>query len=179
VSLNDVDNLSQSMMEGVGALKAVVVSSPWQYGIYAGVFSSDNDPKNNGQKNAATNKLMGQDERGAALPDSRAKLKWIEVQNPMNNASIVIQVIDLGPHYTDDKYSDTGSRPKAEIRGDLYLRDKVKFKSYESDQNRAGIDLSPAAHMALGIPVKIVNTKLGPEWQTTGNDPKLNWRYIK
>jgi len=151
----------------------------WQKNIHAAVFSSDNDPKNNGQTNAATGQLMGKDEKGVALPDAKAKGKAVQVQNVANGKTVDTKDIDTGPHYTDNPYWEKGERPKAEIRGNLYLSDKEKYKQYKHDKNRAGIDLSPATMKALGIPVAIVKTSDGPEWQTTGPaEPKVNWRFI-
>ena len=179
VTGEDADQLTQSMVEGIGILKVVVVDSPWQYTIYAGVFSSDNDPKNNGQTNAATGKLMGKNELGVALPDRSARGKIVQLINPTNGISVTVPVIDVGPHYIDDPYATQNLRPRAETRGNLYLQNPIENKIYKRDRNRAGIDLSPATMKALGIPVGIVNTSEGPEWQTTGKDPTLNWRYIK
>ena len=177
MNLNDHDNLAQSLLEGVGALKAVITGMTWQNNIFSGVFSSDNDPKNNGQTNAVTGKLMGVNELGVALPDKTARGKMVEIFNPSNGISVTVPVIDIGPHYVDDNYASSNDRPRAETRGNLYLSDPTKYKSFRRDRNRAGIDLSPATMKSLRIPVAIVSTRDGPEWQTTGNDPKLNWRY--
>jgi hypothetical protein len=120
---------------------------------------------------------MGVDELGVALPDKTARGKMVEIFNPSNGISVTVPVIDIGPHYVDDNYASSNDRPRAETRGNLYLSDPTKYKSFRRDRNRAGIDLSPATMKSLKIPVAIVSTRDGPEWQTTGNDPKLNWRY--
>ncbi len=172
-----------------GHIESQQTNGDWQTGIHAAVFASNNDPKNNGQANAATGKPMGSDEMGVALPSKNADGRQLEIQSTQTiktkggatfdfTTDVITSVKDRGPHYTDNPYWETNERPKAEIRGNLYLADPKANAQFKHDKNRAGIDLSVGTAKALNIPVGVVKTKNGPEWQTQGHDPVVNWRFI-
>ena len=86
--------------------------------------------------------VITDDELGVALPfhfgGTRPKVR---VFNPVNGASVVCDIVDVGPWNTNDPYWETGGRPQAESG---MARDGRRT-------NLAGIDLTPAAARQLGI----------------------------
>ena len=108
-------------------------------GITATVFGGDGDP----QRSAYDNHAITDDELGVALPwrfpDERPLVKVIH-----EGRAVTAPVIDVGPWNTDDPYWRTGSRPQAESGTDRRGR----------TTNLAGIDLTPAAAEAIGLPGK-------------------------
>jgi RHS repeat-associated protein len=154
-----------------------------QTNISASVFSTQNDPGNNGEPSYYTNQLINDNTTlGVALPSYRVGHRCVQVTNTANGRSVTVPVIDVGPNhpssppphgdnphrdpYVDDQdpYWDAGTRPEAES---------------DPGSNGAGIDLTPATDAALGIPAQIVNTKNGPEWQNPGPAlPKVNWQFV-
>jgi RHS repeat-associated protein len=133
-----------------------------QYNVTATVFSTQNDPGNNGQLPAYTNQPINDSStQGVALPSSGLGKQYVEITNPSNGNTVIVPVIDIGPGSTNDPYWVKNS------------------SSASNKQSGAGIDLTPATANALGIPVKIVPTKQGPEWQTLGKKPpKVNWEFV-
>jgi len=76
-----------------------------------------------------------------ALPSVHALHKFILLSNPANGYSTYAEVLDVGPHYTDDDgYVFHGDRPKAETQ-------IVNGKP----GNGAGIDLSDRVWKSLGM----------------------------
>ena len=94
------------------------------------------------KRSAYDNHVITDDELGVALPFhfSGARPK-VRVSNPMNGASVVCDVVDLGPWNSNDPYWENGGRPQAESGT---ARDGRRT-------NLAGIDLTPAAARQLGI----------------------------
>jgi hypothetical protein len=94
------------------------------------------------KRSAYDNHVITDDELGVALPfhfsGTRPKVR---VSNPMNGASVVCDVVDMGPWNTNDPYWENGGRPQAESGT---ARDGRRT-------NLAGIDLTPAAARQLGI----------------------------
>ena len=94
------------------------------------------------KRSAYDNHVITDDELGVALPfhfsGTRPKVR---VSNPMNGASVVCDVVDLGPWNSNDPYWESGGRPQAESGT---ARDGRRT-------NLAGIDLTPAAARQLGI----------------------------
>ena len=74
-----------------------------------------------------------------ALPHRSALRRNVELR--YHDRIAVVPVLDVGPWSTDDAYWENGQRPAAERgRG-----------TYRTPVNRAGIDLSDAAFLALGL----------------------------
>jgi hypothetical protein len=78
----------------------------------------------------------GDNEFGCSLPYGYKEYKNrhfppfnVRVFNPDDGWGIVVPIIDAGPHYTNDPYWESGTRPRAESVKQL---------------NKAGIDLTPA-----------------------------------
>jgi TIR domain len=84
-------------------------------------------------------------EVGVALPFRfKGARPEVKVTNPANGQSVVCKIVDVGPWEIDDPYWESGSRPRAESG-----RDKRGRMT-----NRAGIELTPAAARAIGLPGK-------------------------
>lgn len=104
-----------------------------QQNIVATVFGGSADP----QHSAYDNHLITDTELGVALPDRiEGTRPQVEVINPKTEASVVCQIVDVGPWNTNDPYWTAGTRPAAET---------------QPRTNRAGIDLTPAAARAIGV----------------------------
>ncbi|VVB66918.1 Peptidase family M23 [Candidatus Norongarragalina meridionalis] len=113
--------------------------SGWHENVYATYFGCGSDAQDMASgiySTSATNY--------AALPDGYALRKKIEVRNPANGKSVVLDVLDIGPFCTlDSDYVIYGSRPFAEknkgvVLGTLDRSCNRKYKAL----NGAGIDLS-------------------------------------
>jgi hypothetical protein len=107
--------------------------------ITATKFGGRGDPN----RSAYDEHFISDQEFGVALPfhfkvKPRPKVK---VTNPSTGASVVCDIVDVGPWNTDDPYWETGQRPQAESGTDRSGR----------KTNLAGIDLTPAAARAVGI----------------------------
>jgi len=77
-----------------------------------------------------------------ALPSVKALHRLVKVTNPLNNLSVVAQVLDVGPWNThDDAYVFGGSRPASESG----------ISISGAGTNKAGIDLGEAVWAALGM----------------------------
>ena len=101
-------------------------------GITATEFGGAGDP----QRSAYDNSPINPAEPCAALP-ARLPSNQRSVRIFRGDKSIVCRVADVGPHNThDDYWNRPGARPLAESQ----------------HGNRAGIDLTKAAHDALGVP---------------------------
>jgi len=77
--------------------------------------------------------------RFVALPSTKAihDPRSVRVTSCLTGRSCLAQVLDVGPHHTDDDgYVYGDRRPRAES---------------DPHSNRAGIDLSEAVHQALGM----------------------------
>lgn len=103
-----------------------------QINIVATCFGGDCDPEA-----SAYGGKVDPSAPGCALPFHFAKPGKVRVFH--GEASVICDVVDVGPHNTDDPYWQApGARPRAERQGG----------------NRAGIDLTPAAFKALGVDPK-------------------------
>lgn len=97
------------------------------------------------------------DKPGVALP-ARLSPPLAKVRvfyNPHNVAvppSVLCDIVDVGPHHTDDPYWKTGARPRAE----------------GESGNKAGIDMTPGVFAALGV------AKNDPAWGLT----KVDWEFV-
>ena len=110
--------------------------------ITATVFGGASDPNTS----AYDEHIITDTELGVALPD-RFKVRplpKVRVFNAKTQASVLCDVVDVGPWNIDDPYWKTGDRPQAETGVDRKGR----------ATNLAGIDLTPAAARAIGIPGK-------------------------
>lgn len=104
--------------------------------IVATVFGGSDDPNNS----AYDEHTINDEEFGVALP---ARLKDIKPKVRVFNGDRTVDcsIVDVGPWNTNDPYWETNTRPQAESGQDLTGR----------PTNKAGIDLTPAAALALGI----------------------------
>lgn len=104
--------------------------------IVATVFGGSSEPNTS----AYDNHEIDDDEFGVALPyhfsGTRPKVRVFNGER-----SVDCNIVDVGPWNTNDKYWETNARPQAESGTDLSGR----------TTNKAGIDLTPAAALALGI----------------------------
>jgi len=104
--------------------------------IVATVFGGSEDPNNS----AYDNHVIDDDEFGVALP-ARISGTRPKVRVFNGDRTVDCNIVDVGPWNTNDKYWETNERPQAESGEDLTGR----------PTNKAGIDLTPAAALALGI----------------------------
>lgn len=99
------------------------------YTVIATCFGGDGDPEA-----SAYGGSVDPEKPGVALPfhfeEPRPKVKVAR-----NGLSVVCDIVDVGPHNTNDPYWKTGGRPQAE----------------SEHGNGAGIDLTPAVFAALGL----------------------------
>jgi hypothetical protein len=99
------------------------------------------------EKSAYTGKPIGENEVACSLParfkGKRPKVKGI---NRTTGANCIMEIVDVGPWYTDDPYWEKSKRPLAEAPGRC-----KRGPNRGRVPNKAGIDLSPAAARALGI----------------------------
>jgi hypothetical protein len=87
-------------------------------------------------------KVLNDTDLYIALPDRfEGGRPYVYVRNCDNNKTAMAQIWDVGPWNIDDPYWITGERPQAETGTDMTGR----------TTNGAGIDLSPALAVALGI----------------------------
>jgi hypothetical protein len=98
-------------------------------GIVATVFDGAADPNKSAYGGMVNPALLG-----VALPFHFVGLRP-KVRVTCGSKSAVCDIVDVGPHNTDDPYWLKGSRPLAESQ----------------PNNHAGIDLTPATARALGI----------------------------
>jgi len=104
--------------------------------ITATVFGGSEDPNTS----AYDGHEIDDDEFGVALP-ARFTGKRPKVRVFNGERSVDCDIVDVGPWNTNDKYWESDSRPQAESGEDITGR----------TTNHAGIDLTPAAALALGI----------------------------
>lgn len=109
-------------------------------GITATVFGGIGDPNSS----AYDGHFITDSELGVALPDRLKSRPKVRVFNSATGTSVDCDIVDVGPWNTDDPYWETGERPQAETGTDRRGR----------RTNLAGIDLTPAAAQAIGIPGK-------------------------
>lgn len=117
-------------------VKPTALGKPRFTSITATVFGGSNDPNTS----AYDNHTINDDELGVALP-ARFTGPRPKVRVFSGNNSVDCTIVDVGPWNTNDKYWETNSRPQAESGEDLTGR----------PTNKAGIDLTPAAALAIGI----------------------------
>ncbi len=100
-----------------------------QHDIIATCFGGAGD-----REASAYGGMVDPNQPGVALPfhfpDPRPKVKVTR-----GTMTVVCEIVDVGPHNTDDQYWLKGKRPMAELQGG----------------NKAGIDMTPAVFAALGI----------------------------
>lgn len=82
----------------------------------------------------------------AALPNTQALHRWIQITNPLNGKSTIAQILDVGPWNVDDPYVFSGARPLSEqgFKTDGHKR-------ISGTTNGAGIDLGERAWEDLGM----------------------------
>lgn len=117
-------------------IKPMTTGKPRYTSIVATVFGGENDPNNS----AYDEHFIDDDELGVALP---ARFLGVRPKVRVFNGtrSVDCAIVDVGPWNTNDKYWETNTRPQAETGTDLTGR----------PTNKAGIDLTSAAALALGI----------------------------
>jgi Putative peptidoglycan binding domain len=107
-------------------------------GITATVFGGSSEFK----RSDYDGHVITDDELGVALPFRFGGTPpTVRVFNPANGASVVCDIVDVGPWNSNDPYWQTGARPQAESG----------VAQDGSRTNLAGIDLTPAAARQLGI----------------------------
>ncbi|MEH2489350.1 hypothetical protein [Bradyrhizobium sp. AZCC 2230] len=119
--------------------------------ITATVFggSADRD-----EKSAYDGHRIDDVELGVALPSRFSGPRpQVRVTNRANGKSVVCNIVDVGPWNIRDPYWEKGARPQAESGTDLTGR----------RTNGAGIDLTPGAARAIGVPGKGV-----VDWEFVG-----------
>lgn len=109
-------------------------------GITATVFGGVGDPNNS----AYDGHFITDTALGVALPDRLKSRPKVRVLNSATGASVDCDIVDVGPWNTNDPYWEKDERPQAESEIDTRGR----------KTNLAGIDLTPAAARAIGIPGK-------------------------
>jgi len=119
--------------------------------ITATMFGGSGDP----EKSAYDGHLITDEEFGVSLPAhiKQKPLPKVRVINSSTRASVICDVVDVGPWNTDDPYWETGTRPQAETGTDHSGR----------KTNGAGVDLTPAADRAIGN-----NGKGKVDWEFVG-----------
>lgn len=109
--------------------------------ITATVFGGEADREHS----AYDDHVITDAEFGVALPfHFQGARPEVRIINPLSGKSVLCDIVDVGPWNTNDPYWTLGSRPQAETGTDLRGR----------KTNLAGIDLTPAAALAIGIPGK-------------------------
>jgi hypothetical protein len=94
----------------------------------------------------------------ARVPRSK---RQIRVSNPANGRSVVCLVNDVGPWNTHDAYWDNGRRPAAESQH----QNHQPAENGHVPSNAAGLDLTPAAMLALGVAGPINTRQVTVNWQ--------------
>lgn len=111
----------------------------WQRDIVATVFGGKRDPN----RSAYAERFITDAELGVALPFRfTGDRPQVVVQNAATGKQVVCEIVDVGPWNTQDEYWSGDKRPQAETGSDTRGR----------KTNRAGIDLTPAAARAIGLP---------------------------
>lgn len=114
-------------------------ASPGRFvGITATVFGGTDDPNA-----SAYGGQVDPSKPGVALP-FRFTGPRPKVRVTRGGRAVVCDVVDVGPWNTRDPYWETGARPQSETGTDTRGR----------KTNRAGIDLTPTAAAAIGLPGK-------------------------
>lgn len=115
---------------------------PSKTNIVATVFGGRSDPN----RSAYDNHVISDSELAVALPYKfQGERPRVKVTNRANGKSVTCTIEDVGPWNTHDPYWTVhAGRPQAESGTDTTGR----------KTNKAGIDLSPAAARAIGLPGK-------------------------
>lgn len=132
-------------------------------GIIATVFGGQADPN----RSAYDNHFISDDELGVALPGRlTGERPKVRVTNTQTAKSVICDIVDIGPWNTSDPYWEFDARPQAETGFDRAGR----------KTNLAGIDLTPAAALAVGIAGKgKVNWEfVGPEEDMAKGELKMS-----
>ncbi|MEO6971674.1 MAG: hypothetical protein ABI217_12370, partial [Chthoniobacterales bacterium] len=94
----------------------------------------------------------------ARLPRSK---RQIQVSNPSSGRSVICLVNDVGPWNIHDSYWEHGSRPAAEAQ----FENHQVAEDRHVPSNRAGLDLTPAAMLALGVSGAVNTRQVTVNWQ--------------
>ena len=120
-------------------------------GRYAGITATVFGGSSEFKRSDYDGHVITDDELGVALPFRFGGTRpTVRVFNPANGASVVCDIVDVGPWNSNDPYWQTGARPQAESG----------IAQDGSRTNLAGIDLTPAAARQLGI-----DGKSAVEWE--------------
>lgn len=139
--------------------EAVAGSTSRCTNITATVFGGSADKD---QKGAYDGHRIDDVELGVALPARFSGPRpQVRVTNRANGKSVVCNIVDVGPWNIRDPYWEKGARPQAESGTDLTGR----------KTNGAGIDLTPGAARAIGVPGKGV---VDWEFVGAGQGPQAN-----
>jgi hypothetical protein len=149
----DADDATRDLLrrQAKGMAPAQVWPAGRCIGITATVFGGSSELK----RSLYDNHVITDDELGVALPFRFSGTRpTVRVFNPANGASVVCDIVDLGPWNSNDPYWETGGRPQAESG----------IAQDGQATNLAGIDLTPAAARQLGI-----EGKGQVEWEFAGS----------
>jgi hypothetical protein len=106
--------------------------------------------------------IVNPDQPQASLPARvPASRRRIEVENQTNRKTVMCFVNDVGPWNTHDAYWDHGSRPAAEEQH----HDGTVAENGHIPTNDAGLDLTPAAMLALGVGGAVNTRKVRVTWK--------------
>lgn len=117
-----------------------------QRNIICSVFGGGSDPNNSAYP---PYDVITDSERSVALPArfSGDERPMVRVFNTANETSVLCEIRDIGPWYTDDPYWISGTRPRAEPKGSTIIGGPNDGRT----SNGAGIDITPAAASAIGL----------------------------
>lgn len=148
----------------VPALLRAKPAAPGSSKIFVNINSTEFGGGNESGMDSAYGGKVHADEPEAALPAKLSQSKdkrRILVTNPKNGNSVICLVNDLGPWNKTDDYWNKSTRPKAEDQ----FRNHTHAENKHIPTNDAGIDLTPAAMAALGVPGKINTRQVHIDWR--------------
>jgi RHS repeat-associated protein len=140
----------------------------WQKDIIGTIFGGIHDAPPNqmgGYSYRITDSLLG-----AALPMTGLRGSSIEIFSYTTGQTVIVPIVDSGPHAIDDPYWLNRDRPRA-----------------ENTQNKSGLDMTPQTIHDLGIPTKVIESNsLRSQGYPNGliilnvaGDAHFNWRFVK
>ena len=106
--------------------------------------------------------VVNGNEPEASLPARvGANKRNIRVINRATGREVICRVNDVGPWNTQDDYWTTGSRPAAESQ----FANHTMAQNHRIPNNPAGLDLTPAALDALGVPGAQMTRQATVDWE--------------
>ena len=140
--LPDIDDIHPWPIEPRAQVSAPAPAPAQSSGRYTGITATVFGGSSEFKRSDYDGHVITDDELGVALPFRFGGTRpTVRVFNPANGASVVCDIVDVGPWNSNDPYWQTGARPQAESG---IAQDGRRT-------NLAGIDLTPAAARQLGI----------------------------